>query len=216
MFRCCCSIKLNLTICSYNMPNPPAPNIFSPVAGSSQRPRPRTESSNPALCNQCNASLHLEDIFLEPLLKRAATGEPYLDYDDPIPKSVFEGIDYVRHDQIPSLPILLLAAESGCVFCAALRDGLQSKYQECSWWRSHPEPLEMRIQYGWTFSGTGTHLDSVVVSVFHPELEIWDDFALRFLAYAAEGTSIHLCHSPLTKFWSCLSSVILIWHVNNR
>lgn len=192
------------------MPNSPTPNIFSPVAGSSLRPRPPPETSNPALCKQCNASLHLDDSFLEPLLKTSATGEPYLQYDDSIPKFVYEGIDYVRHDQIPFLPDLSLAVESGCVFCAALSDGLQNKYQGSSWWKPHPEPLELRIQYGWIFRGTDTHLDSVVVSVFHPELERWDDLALRFLAYAAEGTSIYLCPAPLMKSWSCVPSVVLI------
>lgn len=170
----------------------PTPDIFSPVSESSLRPRPPPETSNPALCKQCNASLQLDDSFLEPLLKTSATGEPYLDYDDPIPQSVFEGIDYARHDQIPSLPDLLRAAESGCVFCAALRYRLQRIFQGSLWWDDHTKPLKLRIQYGWTWSGTDTHLDSVVVSLFHPSWRNWKELALRFLAYGAEGTSIHL------------------------
>lgn len=192
MLRHCSSIKLNLTICSYNMPDSPTPNISSPAAGSSQRPRPPTEITNPALCKQCNASLHLDDSFLEPLLKTSATGEPYLDYDGSKPKKVLEGIDYVRHDHIPFLPALSLSAKSGCVFCAALRDGLQNKYHGHEWWlKTDPKPLEMRIQYRWIFSGTDTHLDCVAVSTFH-----WlhnEELALRFLIYGAAGTSIHLC-----------------------
>lgn len=210
MLRYCSSIKLNLTICSYNMPDSPSPNlplfrrrsyledcptpdIFSPVSESSLRPRPPPETSNPALCKQCNASLHLDDSFLEPLLKTSATGEPYLDYDDPIPKSVFEGIDYARHEQIPSLPDLSLAAESGCVFCAALRDTLHYRYKDrgSSWWT--PSPIKLRIQYGWTWSGIDTHLDSVVVSIFDRDKLGWIEQDRRFLAYRAEGTSIHLC-----------------------
>lgn len=49
----------------------------------------------------------------------------------------------------------------------------------------------MRIQYSWMISIAGKiTLDSVVVSVLHPELGEWKGQVLRFLAYAAGGTSI--------------------------
>lgn len=170
-----------------------------PVAAPSERPRPpKGTATNPALCKQCNASLHVDDSFLKPLLKTSSNGEPYLGGIDhgraifvPGPHSVFGGIDYARRDQIPTLPDLSLAAESGCVFCAAVRAGLQNEYQRSPWWKPHPEPLTLRIQYSWMFSRSGINLDAVVVSVLHPELRGWKDQVLRFWAYAAGGTSIH-------------------------
>lgn len=170
-----------------------------PVAAPSQRPRPpKGTATNPALCKQCNASLHLDDSFLKPQLKTSADGELYLEGIDrhksifvPGPYSVFGGIDYVRRDQIPTLPDLSLTAESGCVFCAALRDGLQDEYQGSPWWKPHPEPLTLRIQYSWMVSVSGISLDAVVVSVLHPELGDWKAQVLRFWAYATGGTSLH-------------------------
>lgn len=172
-----------------------------PAAPWPPRPRPpKGTATNPALCEQCNASLHLDDSFLRPHLDTSDPEEPFLewhnDYTDPsyydkIPKHVFGGIDYVRYDQVPTLPGLSLAAESGCAFCAALREGLQNKYQGSPWWKPHPEPLTMRIQYKWTVWSWNLTLDAVVVSVLHPELGEWKDEVLRFLPYAAGGTSIH-------------------------
>lgn len=168
-----------------------------PAAAPSPRPRPPTgTATNPALCEQCNASLHLDDSFLKPYLKTSATGEQYLGglhaHED-FPYTAFGGIDYVRCEQVPTLPNLSLAAESGCAFCAALRKGLQDKYQGSPWWKPHPEPLTLRIQYRWTVSVDATNLDAVVVSVLHPELGEWMDRleVLQFWAYAAGGMPIH-------------------------
>lgn len=172
-----------------------------PTAAPSQRPRPpKGAVTNPALCKQCNASLHLDDSFLKPQMKVSATGEPYLSglhADTDFPYSAFGGIDYVRYDQIPTLPNLSLAAESGCAFCAALREGLKKEYRGSPGWKPHPEPLTLRIQYKWSVAVEATTLDAVVASVLHSELGGWEhlggwkDEVLRFWPYAAGGTSIH-------------------------
>lgn len=161
--------------------------------------------SNPALCEQCNASLHVDDSFLKPALKTSTTGQPYLlDSERVLATDVYGGIDYVRHDQIPTLPDLSLAAESGCRFCAALRDGLRHKYGEKPWWKPHPTPLTLRIDYCWILDVDATYLDSIVVTIVHPEVEesqflSWNpQSTLRFLVYAARGVSIHFCHTLAT------------------
>lgn len=165
-----------------------------------RRQPPKGAATNPALCKQCNASLHLDDSFLKLQMKVSASGEPYLGgshADEDVPDSLFGGIDYVRSDRIPMLPDLLLAAERGCAFCAALRGGLQKKYRGMPGWRPHPEPLKLRIQYKWLVDVKATNLDALVVSILHPELGGWrslggwDDQVLRFLPCAAGGTSIH-------------------------
>lgn len=116
-----------------------------------------------------------------------------------MPYLVYGGIDYVA-----TLPDLSQAAEGGCKFCAAVKEGLQNKYQGASWWEPHPKPLVLRFEYCWELNDGRTTLQSVVVSVKHPDLgrdddiqatipkdlesENWEGHVFRFLAYGAGGT----------------------------
>lgn len=126
-----------------------------------------------------------------------------------MPQLVYGGIDYVREDYVATLPGLSQAADGGCKFCAAVKEGLLNKYQGTSWWKPHPKPLVLRFEYCWKVNDGRTTLQSVVVSIKHPELgrdneiqatipddlrlEKWDGHIFRFLTDGAGGTPTRLC-----------------------
>lgn len=112
-------------------------------------------------------------------------------------------IEIARYYHLPDLPALSLAAERGCVFCTAMRNGLRDKYGESAWWKPHPEPLKLVIHFAWIM-GLGTEfLDSVWVEGHHPDIKKWLAYvALEFLAYASRGMTILSCRSPSTHFWA--------------
>lgn len=178
-----------------------------PTARPSQRRRPPPAGipANPALCKRCNVSLQIDDSFLKQSLETSETGDLYLaGVLSWFPELVFGGIDYVRDDHVATLPGLSRAADSGCKFCAAVKEGLQNKYQGASWWKPQSKPLVLRFQYCWELNIDRTILDSVVVSVKHPELDRrelrerkgdpeprlrqWEASVLRFVAYSTRGT----------------------------
>lgn len=159
-------------------------------------PKLRTPTATPrnsALCEECNKSLSLDDSVIEPCLKTSLQGELFIgrhlhsSSQSYVQYSVFGGINYNREDELPDLPALSHAAENGCEFCTAVKEGLETKYQRTRWWKHHPGALVLRIQYSWTVRRTRTDLNSVVVSVFHPELNGWEKQALQFLIHATEG-----------------------------
>lgn len=177
-----------------------------PTKRPSQRRRlpPPGTPANPALCKRCNVSLRIDDSFLQQCLRTSWVGDLYLAGRKSLSrKLVFGGIDYVRDDHVATLPGLSRAADSGCKFCAAVKEGLQNKYQGASWWKPQSKPLVLRFQYCWEVSDHRTTLDSVVVSVKHPGLErkleelrpmdelrlrLWEARVFRFLTYSAGGT----------------------------
>lgn len=163
------------------------------------RPRPLSKDAiaHPALCEECSTFLALDDSIMEPYLETSEDGEPFIGFmaTGYCPFPAFGGIDYVRHDSIPSLPALSHAAEGGCRFCAAVKKGLQTKYQGSAWWEPDSDPLILRFQYSWTYRHRGqdllrTGLNSIVVSVFHTSFGTWKRVALSFSVCAGEGTPL--------------------------
>lgn len=179
-----------------------------------RRPPPPGTPANPALCKRCNVSLRIDDSFLKQCLQTSETGDLCLVGDKTIfAQLVFGGIDYVRDDHVATLPGLSRAANSGCKFCAAVKEGLQNKYQGSPWWKPQSKPLVLRFQYCWLVNTGRITLDSVVVSVKHPELDqnklekshnrlfnwnqprprLWEADAFRFMTYSAGGMLTRLC-----------------------
>ncbi|KAG8169813.1 hypothetical protein KVR01_000558 [Diaporthe batatas] len=166
----------------------PDPTTPSPV-----RPRP-ANSPNPALCDQCNEHLVLDDSVLEPYIQtRPNEG---LRIGSCLPANpgrrwnpMFGGIEYTRKDHLPHLPSLSHAAENGCEFCAGVKEGLKTKYQGASWWNDSSGPLSLRIQYVWQCLKHADHtgIHSIVVSVSPDETKGWEKTALQFLVWATKG-----------------------------
>ncbi|KAL1863979.1 hypothetical protein Daus18300_007944 [Diaporthe australafricana] len=151
-------------------------------------------SRNPALCDQCNESLLLDDSVIEPYLTTSDQKGLYIgqlhspDFDEfAMPISIYGGIDYARQDDLPDLPALSHAAKNGCEFCAAVKEGLETKFNGASWWRTDSGPLILRIQYSWYASSDRIDLNGVVVSVSHNGLKGWNERDLKFLICATEG-----------------------------
>lgn len=163
----------------------PDPTTPSPV-----KPR-KVTSRNPALCDQCNEHLVLDDSVLESYVKTWPNQELHIGASCPNPgrdwSPTFGGIEYTRKDDLPDLPDLSRAAENGCEFCAGVKDGLRAKYQGTSWWKAGSGPLSLRIQYAWQTLRDSTGFQSVVVSVSPDETKGWEKAALQFLIWATKG-----------------------------
>lgn len=163
-----------------------------PLTPSPVKPR-KVTSRNPALCDQCNQCLVLDDSVLEPYLKTWPNGVVHIGsaYSTRAPgwKPMFGGIEYTRKDDLPDLPSLSHAADNGCEFCAGVKEGLKSKYQGASWWKAGSEPLSLRVQYVWQSSDYQdcTFLHSIVVSVSPDETKGWEKAGLQFLVWTTEG-----------------------------